>query len=108
MIKNPLKFILIILDGFGLRDNKEGNAYALANTPILDKLFKEYPKSGFENYHQVFESHNLLKDKLCAVNTDKKALEGKVLGVNKSGELLFERNGEIQHLRYGEVSIREL
>ena len=74
----------------------------------IHELFKEYPKSGFENYHQVFESHNQLKDKLCAVNTDKEALEGKVLGVNKSGELLFERNGEIQHLRYGEVSIREL
>jgi len=72
------------------------------------KLFKEYPKSGFKNYHQVFESHNLFKDKLCKVNMDKKTLEGKVLGVSETGELLFKRNGEIQHLRYGEVSIREL
>ena len=72
------------------------------------ELFKEYPKSGFKNFHQVFESHNLLKDKLCKVNMGKKTLEGKVLGVNETGELLFERNGEIQHLRYGEVSIREL
>ena len=71
-------------------------------------LFKEYPKSGFKNYLQVFESHNLLKDKLCKVNMNKETLEGKVLGVNETGELLFEKNGEIQHLRYGEVSIREL
>jgi len=72
------------------------------------ELFKEYPKSGFKNYRQVFESHNLLKDKLCKVNMNNETLEGTVLGVNESGELLFERNGEIQHLRYGEVSIREL
>ena len=39
---------------------------------------------------------------------NKETLEGKVLGVNETGELLFEKNGEIQHLRYGEVSIREL
>jgi BirA family biotin operon repressor/biotin-[acetyl-CoA-carboxylase] ligase len=74
----------------------------------MHELFKEYPKSGFKNYHQVFESHNLLKDKLCKVNMDKETLEGKVLGVNETGELLFEKNGEIQRLRYGEVSIREL
>jgi BirA family biotin operon repressor/biotin-[acetyl-CoA-carboxylase] ligase len=72
------------------------------------ELFKEYPKSGFKNYLQAFESHNLLKDKLCKVNTDNETLEGKVLGVNEKGELLFENDGEIQHLRYGEVSIREL
>ena len=72
------------------------------------ELFKEYPKSGFKNYLQVFESHNLLKDKLCKVNVNKETLEGKVLGVNETGELLFEKNGEIQRLRYGEVSIREL
>jgi len=74
----------------------------------MHELFKEYPKSGFKNYHQIFESHNLLKDKICKVNMDKETLEGKVLGVNEMGELLFERNGEIHHLRYGEVSIREL
>jgi len=72
------------------------------------ELFKEYPKSGFKNYLQVFESHNLLKDKLCKVNVNKETLEGKVLGVNETGELLFEKNGEIQRFRYGEVSIREL
>ena len=33
-----LKFILIILDGFGLRKEKRGNAVALANTPTLDRL----------------------------------------------------------------------
>jgi BirA family biotin operon repressor/biotin-[acetyl-CoA-carboxylase] ligase len=74
----------------------------------LYELFKSYPNSGFKKYHHVFETHNLLKDKLCKVETDKETYEGKVLGVNDVGELLLEKEGEIQHLRYGEVSIREL
>ena len=74
----------------------------------LYELFKSYPNSGFKKYHHVFETHNLLKDKLCKVETDKETYEGKVLGVSEAGELLLEKEGEIQHLRYGEVSIREL
>ncbi|MBC8213950.1 MAG: 2,3-bisphosphoglycerate-independent phosphoglycerate mutase [Candidatus Marinimicrobia bacterium] len=38
-----LKFILIILDGFGIRDEKKSNAYALANTPNLDELISSKP-----------------------------------------------------------------
>ena len=72
------------------------------------ELFKSYPNSGFKKYRHLFETHNMLKDKLCKVNTDKETYEGRVLGVNEVGELLLEKNGEIQHLRYGEVSIREL
>ena len=34
-------------------------------------LFQQYPESGFKNYHHLFESHNLLKDKLCKVELDK-------------------------------------
>ncbi|GEO26555.1 2,3-bisphosphoglycerate-independent phosphoglycerate mutase [Alicyclobacillus acidoterrestris] len=34
---------LIILDGFGLNPEREGNAVALANTPTLDKLWATYP-----------------------------------------------------------------
>ena len=43
-----LKFILIILDGFGLRDEKEGNAVAQANTPNLDQMLSECPVSNIE------------------------------------------------------------
>lgn len=35
----------MILDGYGLNDRKEGNAIALANTPVMDKLMAEYPLS---------------------------------------------------------------
>lgn len=34
---------LVILDGFGYRKEKEGNAIALAHTPHLDQWFSEYP-----------------------------------------------------------------
>ena len=33
----------MVLDGYGLSDHTEGNAIALANTPVMDKLMKEYP-----------------------------------------------------------------
>jgi len=35
--------VLLILDGYGLNDKTEGNAVALANTPVMDSLMKEYP-----------------------------------------------------------------
>lgn len=36
---------LIILDGVGLRDAKESNAFAAANTPVFDALFQDYPSA---------------------------------------------------------------
>ncbi len=41
MSKKPT--VLMILDGFGLNETKEGNAVAQANTPVLDKLMSDYP-----------------------------------------------------------------
>ena len=41
MSKKPV--VLMILDGYGLSDNIKGNGIALANTPVMDKLMKEYP-----------------------------------------------------------------
>ena len=37
--------MLMILDGFGINENKEGNAIALAKTPNLDKIFKQNPNT---------------------------------------------------------------
>ena len=41
MSKKPT--VLMILDGYGLRDEKKGNGIAEANTPVMDKLMAEYP-----------------------------------------------------------------
>jgi 2,3-bisphosphoglycerate-independent phosphoglycerate mutase len=41
MSKKPT--VLMILDGFGLNERKDGNAVALANKPVIDKLMSEYP-----------------------------------------------------------------
>jgi 2,3-bisphosphoglycerate-independent phosphoglycerate mutase len=35
--------ILVILDGWGYKEEKEHNAIAAANTPVFDKLWSEYP-----------------------------------------------------------------
>ncbi|MCK5695881.1 MAG: 2,3-bisphosphoglycerate-independent phosphoglycerate mutase [Desulfobacula sp.] len=39
---NPVN-ILMILDGWGINDEKKGNAFALADTPFLDSLLKNFP-----------------------------------------------------------------
>ena len=42
MSKKPT--VLMILDGYGLRDDKERQrCIAEANTPVMDKLMAEYP-----------------------------------------------------------------
>ncbi|MBQ9118631.1 MAG: 2,3-bisphosphoglycerate-independent phosphoglycerate mutase [Lachnospiraceae bacterium] len=41
MAKKPT--VLMILDGYGLNEKQEANAVALAKTPVMDKLMKEYP-----------------------------------------------------------------
>ena len=41
MSKKPT--VLMILDGYGLNENPEGNAIAMAVTPVMDQLMKEYP-----------------------------------------------------------------
>ena len=33
----------MILDGFGLNDEKEGNAVYLARKPVIDGLMRDYP-----------------------------------------------------------------
>jgi 2,3-bisphosphoglycerate-independent phosphoglycerate mutase len=35
--------LLLVMDGFGINQKKEGNAIALANKPNLDRLFTNYP-----------------------------------------------------------------
>lgn len=42
-MSRPKPFVLIILDGFGCRKEKEYNAIALANTPTWDRLWRDYP-----------------------------------------------------------------
>ena len=41
MSKKPV--VLMVLDGYGLNENPEGNAIAMANTPVMDKLMAECP-----------------------------------------------------------------
>lgn len=41
MSKRPT--VLMILDGYGLNDKREGNAVAEGNTPVMEKLMAEYP-----------------------------------------------------------------
>ena len=37
--------MLMILDGYGINENKKGNAISIANTPVMDKLMKQNPNT---------------------------------------------------------------
>ncbi|MBR4862715.1 MAG: 2,3-bisphosphoglycerate-independent phosphoglycerate mutase [Firmicutes bacterium] len=40
--------MLMILDGYGINDSAHGNAIAAANTPVLDRIFREYPNTRID------------------------------------------------------------
>ena len=44
--RRPRPFVLVILDGWGINPRKEGNAIALARTPNIDKLAREWPHTA--------------------------------------------------------------
>src|SRR3989440_838394 len=41
--KRPRPFVLIVMDGWGINPRKEGHAIALARTPNIDRLAREWP-----------------------------------------------------------------
>jgi 2,3-bisphosphoglycerate-independent phosphoglycerate mutase len=44
----PKKILLVVLDGFGLRREREGNAVALAATPHLDEFGRSFPMTSLQ------------------------------------------------------------
>ncbi|MGB7413842.1 MAG: 2,3-bisphosphoglycerate-independent phosphoglycerate mutase [Thermosynechococcaceae cyanobacterium] len=40
--------VLVILDGWGHRDDRDGNAIAVAKTPVVDSLWQTYPSTLIE------------------------------------------------------------
>src|SRR5213082_939948 len=44
--RRPRPFVLIVMDGWGINPRAEGNAIALARTPNIDKLAREWPHTA--------------------------------------------------------------
>src|SRR5947209_14875861 len=44
--KRPRPFVLIVMDGWGINPRKEGNAIALARTPNIDRLARDWPHTA--------------------------------------------------------------
>src|SRR3977135_2460021 len=44
--KRPRPFVLIVMDGWGINPRKERNAIALARTPNIDKIAREWPHTA--------------------------------------------------------------
>jgi 2,3-bisphosphoglycerate-independent phosphoglycerate mutase len=49
-MKHTNKVLLMILDGYGLREEKENNATKQAKTPFIDSLFRDYPNTALDCY----------------------------------------------------------
>lgn len=48
MKKTP--YVLIVLDGFGMSDEVDGNAIKSASTPSFDRIFRRYPSIGIDSH----------------------------------------------------------
>src|SRR5258707_2429199 len=44
--RRPHPFVLVVMDGWGINPRKEGNAIALAHTPNMDKMAREWPHTA--------------------------------------------------------------
>ncbi len=44
--RRPRPFVLIVMDGWGINPRAEGNAIALARTPNIDRLAREWPHTA--------------------------------------------------------------
>jgi 2,3-bisphosphoglycerate-independent phosphoglycerate mutase len=44
--RRPRPFVLIIMDGWGINPRKDGNAIALASTPNIDRLARDWPHTA--------------------------------------------------------------
>jgi len=78
---------------------------------ILEALFhlkNNFESNGFSHYKDRFEELNILKNKNCLATLNGKSLMGLVEGITENGELIFNENGKIHRLRYGDVSINKI
>ena len=78
---------------------------------ILEALFHlkdNFEANGFSRYKVRFEELNILKNKECLATFDDVSLMGLAEGITENGELIFNENGKIHQLRYGDVSIKKI
>lgn len=53
MANRPKPLVLLILDGFGLRVERDNNTIALANTPYWERMQQEYPITALDSSQDV-------------------------------------------------------
>ncbi len=78
---------------------------------ILEALFHlkdNFEATGFSHYKDRFEELNILKNKECLATFDDVSLMGLAEGITENGELIFNENGKIHQLRYGDVSVKKI
>jgi len=77
-------------------------------TSVLLKNISLYENNGFLDFQRKWNKHMYAKDKNVILNNSKKQVTGKLLGINKFGELEIEENGNIVNISDINYSMRIL
>jgi BirA family biotin operon repressor/biotin-[acetyl-CoA-carboxylase] ligase len=68
------------------------------------RVFFEY---GFDFFRSRWENYDYLKNKIISIKQGEKIIEGRVSGINLSGELgLEQQSGSIEYLSAGETTLK--
>lgn len=71
-----------------------------------EKFLSEYNKSGFNSFSDMWNEYHAYKNTAITVQIENENYSAIALGVDKSGALLIEREGVVQRLYSGDISIR--
>ena len=87
---------------------KKSNLIIGTTTSILLKNISLYENNGFLDFQRKWNKHMYAKDKSVILNNSKNQVTGKLLGINKFGELEIEENGNIVNISDINYSMRIL
>ena len=100
-MKGSKPTVLLILDGYGINPNPEGNAIAMAKTPVMDSLMKEFVNDG--NAKKINMSIDDLDLTVRSYNCLKRA------GISTVEELTQKTEEEMSRVRnLGKKSLKEV
>lgn len=72
----------------------------------LQQGLQTYPETGFAEYSQRWQKFDCFFQKAVKLVTETAEIHGISLGINQKGELLLEREGNIDAFAIGEISLR--
>jgi BirA family biotin operon repressor/biotin-[acetyl-CoA-carboxylase] ligase len=82
------------------------NRLAAALIDEMSALIESYPQQGFAGFKREWEALDLTRDQKVRLITPSGQIEGIARGINDSGAILLEVDGEVSAFHGGEISLR--